>query len=172
MQRIRPEQPDDTQSLRTEICRQCWLASYVHLLGVDVIDLVFDGMQPLTGSWLTRRTKLLGRSYAEVDGVTVGFVEVGELTRPRSGEVVALYVLPEFQRRGLGRQLWDEGCRLLAASGHQTVEVWAVSDADALEFYKAIGCEAVSTGFMGVGDHKLDVTGLVTPLVTPLRKSY
>ena len=120
---------------------------------------MFDGGVALTGSWLTRRTRLVGRSYAEVDGETVGFVEVGELTRPRSGEVVALYVLPAFSRRGLGRSLWETGCRTLLDQGLDPVEVWAISDAEAPKFYEAMGCAAVGSGVMGVGDVNLPVTG-------------
>jgi len=160
MQRITLEPPDDAAALRNDICRQCWHSSYSHLLSAETIDGVFDGAEELTGSWLTRRTQLIDRSYAEVDGVTVGFVEVGELSRPRSGEVVALYVLPAFARRGLGRLLWREGCRILTDHGLPTVEVWAVSQAEAPKFYEALGCVAVGEGVMGVGETDLAVTCL------------
>jgi GNAT superfamily N-acetyltransferase len=159
MHRISHEPPDNAAGLRSEICRQCWHVSYSHLLSPATIDAVFDGGEELTGSWLTRRTRLVDRSYAEVDGETVGFVEVGELSQPQNGEVVALYVLPGYARRGLGRLLWHEGCRALADSGLRTVEVWAITQAEAPEFYRAMGCVAVDTGVMGVGGVDLAVTG-------------
>jgi GNAT superfamily N-acetyltransferase len=158
MHRIRSEQPDDSAALRNEICRRCWHASYSHLLSPATIDGVFDGDVDLTGSWLTRRTRLIDRSYAEVDGMTVGFIEVGELNSPPSGEVVALYVLPAFARRGLGRLLWQEGCRRLSLHGLQTVQVWAIAEAQAPKFYEAMGCVPVATGKMGVGETDLAVT--------------
>ena len=158
MHRITHEPPDDSATLRNDICRQCWHSSYSHLLSPATIDAVFDGAEQLTGSWLTRRTRLIGRSYAQVDGVTVGFIEVGELSGPRSGEVVALYVLPEFARRGLGRLLWQDGCRILTDNGLQIAEVWAVSQAEAPKFYEAMGCVAVGEGVMGVGESDLAVT--------------
>jgi GNAT superfamily N-acetyltransferase len=158
MQSITHEPPDNAAALRNEICRQCWHSSYSHLLSAATIDAIFDGTKELTGSWLARRTGLIDRSYAQVDGSAVGFVEVGELDPPRSGEVVALYVLPAFARRGLGRMLWHEGCRTLADHGLSTVEVWAISQADATKFYGAMGCAAVATGVMGVGETDLAVT--------------
>lgn len=159
MHRISHEPPDNAAVLRNEICRQCWHASYSHLLSAATIDAVFDGGEELTGSWLARRTRLVDRSYAQVDGETVGFVEVGELSQPQNGEIVALYVLPSYARRGLGRLLWNDGCRALADGGLRTVEVWAITDAQAPKFYQAMGCAAVDTGVMGVGGIDLPVTG-------------
>jgi ribosomal protein S18 acetylase RimI-like enzyme len=160
MYHIRPERPDDTSQRRTAICRRCWHASYSHLLSAAAIDAVFDGKEVLAGSWLSRRSGLLGRGYAEVDGTTVGFVEVGELSGPGSGEISALYVLPEYQGRGAGRALWDEGCRMLFGAGYETAEVWALTGAAAIDFYRAMGCQEFATGVMRVGRQDVAVTGL------------
>ncbi|MGH2561568.1 MAG: GNAT family N-acetyltransferase [Thermomicrobiales bacterium] len=80
------------------------------------------------------------------EGTIVGFC-VCWITPPldavggrRVAQIEPLGVLPEYQRRGLGRALLLEGCRRAKARGADRMEVDAVSDNSASqEAYKAIG---------------------------------
>lgn len=59
------------------------------------------------------------------------------------GEVIALYVLPEFQRRGLGSALLRHGLGYLRGEGcHQAVLWTAAINRDAISFYRRHGFAA------------------------------
>lgn len=113
----------------------------------------------MTGSWLARRAQILHCAYATVANRTAAFIEVGELANPECGEVMSLYVLPEFQGQGLGRQLWERGCQELLTRGNARLEVWAISGAAACTFYRARGCREFDHGSMWIGDKEIRVTG-------------
>lgn len=85
----------------------------------------------------------------------VGFISVGAsraAARPqggpfaeaRIGEVYTLYVHPEFQERGIGRQLLASGFGALAERGSARVVVWVLRDNPACFFYERMGGRCVA----------------------------
>jgi ribosomal protein S18 acetylase RimI-like enzyme len=91
------------------------------------------------------------------DGV-VGFVQVGrsrDPALPAAGEIIAIYVLPTFWGRGVGRSLMDAGLQRLATEGFRDVLLWVLADNKrAQQFYAAAGWssdggtkEDISRGF-------------------------
>lgn len=92
---------------------------------------------------------------AENEAGALGFAELlydsrrPELEERRQAEVVHLYVLERFARRGIGRALLDECVRESASRGVETL--WLAAYAEnrrALEFYRALGWrEAGITSF-------------------------
>ena len=58
------------------------------------------------------------------------------------GEISALYVLPAWQRRGVGVTLVKAGARVLAAGGMTQLAIWVLQEnALARDFYAHIGGE-------------------------------
>lgn len=56
------------------------------------------------------------------------------------GEVVSLYLLPEYVGKGCGRQLLEAACDALAARGFQDVYLWVLEENDrARRFYERFG---------------------------------
>ena len=83
-----------------------------------------------------------GNSYVCVDDGdrVVGFVGYGHHgpEDPDTGEVYALYVLPEYQGMGVGRQLLDAALDKLSAFPHLCL--WAVKGNErAIRFYEKNG---------------------------------
>ena len=73
------------------------------------------------------------------------------------GEIYELYLRPEFQGLGFGRQLFTAARRDLAQSGLQSLVVWALSDNEpAVEFYRALGGKAVARSSEKFGTKVLD----------------
>lgn len=63
----------------------------------------------------------------------------GPFAEARVGEVYTLYIRPEHQNRGLGRQLLAAGFGTLAERGCNRVFVWVLRDNPACFFYERMG---------------------------------
>jgi ribosomal protein S18 acetylase RimI-like enzyme len=79
----------------------------------------------------------------EQDGGIVGFANVGPCRDEEletAGEVRAIYLLPQYWDRGLGRVLMIAGLQALAAAGFSEAILWVLADNDrARHFYEAGG---------------------------------
>jgi len=84
---------------------------------------------------------------AEAGQEVVGFVSVGpcrdEGMAPSTGEIYALYVVPEFWARGVGRNLLLRAERELIQHSYADATLWLLSGNDrARAFYEAAGWKA------------------------------
>lgn len=81
---------------------------------------------------------------ADADGEVVGFVSAGASrdndARDSTGEVYAIYVLPDCWDRGLGRNLLQHAERDLLDHGYDEATLWVLeSNQRARHFYEAAG---------------------------------
>jgi len=93
------------------------------------------------------------------DGTIVGFADGGkERSHPEMGigELYAVYLLQEFQRKGLGRMLWEASAKSLIASGMNTMVVWVLESNTNHPFYLSIG-GVLQPGIkvLNVGGHEI-----------------
>ena len=110
----------------------------------------YDGL--LDASFLAGRTVEFSRQRARkafADGIltliavdgerVVGFVGYGPASGEEgTGEIFALYVLEEYQRRGIGYALMREALSRL--EGCRVVVLWALKENDkAIRFYERVG---------------------------------
>jgi ribosomal protein S18 acetylase RimI-like enzyme len=73
------------------------------------------------------------------------------------GEIYELYLRPEFQGLGFGRQLFTSAKRDLAQSGLKSMVIWALSDNEsATGFYRALGGRMVARSSERFGAKSLD----------------
>ena len=61
------------------------------------------------------------------------------MSLPEQAELYELYLLPEVQRRGLGRELLTRAAGLLYQSGYVTLQTWALSRNPNRRFYEKCG---------------------------------
>ena len=78
------------------------------------------------------------------DGVAgvVGFGSCGPANRvdlPYEGEVYTLYVLPDYQGKGIGKELLGRLFGVLLRKGLRSALIWVLADNPARFFYQAIG---------------------------------
>ena len=59
------------------------------------------------------------------------------------GEVYALYVLPDFQQQGIGKQLIEASAKQLLGSGMSSMLIWVLADNPARSFYESMGGQYV-----------------------------
>ena len=113
---------------------------YLNALSVDVRE----------GHWATELRMLPAERrpwVAETQGEIVGFVSAGpsrdETATDMTGEVYAIYVLPDCWDRGLGRMLLAHAERDLLAHGYHDAILWVLADNErARAFYEAAGWHA------------------------------
>jgi len=71
----------------------------------------------------------------------VGFAYAGPnrgLYAKYQGEIIALYVLDEFQGQGIGRQLFHRAAQALRAAGYEGLIVWALKENAHRRFYERL----------------------------------
>jgi ribosomal protein S18 acetylase RimI-like enzyme len=96
------------------------------------------------------RTQLAGGSLRvyviEMDGAICGFISGGRLRRVPSdfdGEIYAIYIATDAQRRGCGRALMRQLAGKLLQDGLTSAVVWALEKDPACGFYARLGGELV-----------------------------
>lgn len=85
-------------------------------------------------------------TVAEVDAEVVGFASVGPCRDPDragTGELYAIYLLPEVWGRGVGRTLTAAAVETLAGFGFAEATLWVLDgNARARRFYQTAGWQA------------------------------
>lgn len=76
------------------------------------------------------------------DDQVIGFAAAGKTRDDRllcGGELYALYLLPERQRQGIGRRLFEAARTALQEQGYLTMMLWVLADNPARAFYEHLG---------------------------------
>ena len=102
---------------------------------------------------------------AEVEGEVIGFVMAGparDSTMGAIGEMYTLYVLPRYQRQGIGCGLLLEAARRLQQQGHSSFYLWVLTaNLPSREIYETLGGEAFGQRFEDVKGYALDETAYI-----------
>ena len=95
---------------------------------------------------------------AEGHGV-VGFADFGEPREPFGayrGELYAIYLLPEFQRKGVGRRLFDLGVEFFLSRGISSMYLLALEASPYRKFYEKMGGRVVGRKQVELGGVSYD----------------
>jgi GNAT superfamily N-acetyltransferase len=153
---------------RWAVTHAAWKEAYREIYRPEEIDGVFDGSLPQHASWTGRRRADLGHIVAESGERIVGHVGTALVHTPArapvSGEVTALYLLPDWQGFGLGRLLWEQALKRLQEYDCVQAMVWTINRAPAFGFYQHVGALQAEQGWYDVGDHREEATCFVLPL--------
>ena len=115
---------------------QTWKISYQGLINQKVLeDLDFNNCLRIS------RNNIKETIVAICDDKVVGFGSYGKNrldSTEKSGEIIAMYVLPGYQRRGVGLALMKECLRRL--KNYDKVYLWVLSNNfDSIKFYEYCG---------------------------------
>ncbi|MBQ3155939.1 MAG: GNAT family N-acetyltransferase [Clostridia bacterium] len=138
---IREASADDS-ALISSIIAASWRGHYQHLIDPVYLSRLPDTYWlPSIRSWLSD-----GRMYgciAEADGKAVGSVIYGRgRDEPYAdwGEIVSLYLLPEYVGQGIGHTLLNSALAGLREDGYNRFYLWAIDGAQtAQRFYARHG---------------------------------
>jgi ribosomal protein S18 acetylase RimI-like enzyme len=134
---VRPARANDLAAV-VEVFLACWQKSYADLLPPDVRDLYT--VDNATAMW--RRAPLDTMLVSDVDNRGVlGVTRFGpDPDEPATGHVFSLYVHPDAQGLGLGRELLTAAAGRLRADGNTSATLWVFEgNASARAFYTGQG---------------------------------
>lgn len=134
---IRLADPSDIKSVR-EIAHITWNDTYKSLIPKEVQDKFLS--IAYSDEMLMRRIKESLFSIAEIENKVVGFINVKD--KGTIAELSAIYVLPEFQGKGIGTRLLNNALQNLDGVKEITVDVEKGNLAGE-NFYKSKGFKVV-----------------------------
>jgi ribosomal protein S18 acetylase RimI-like enzyme len=149
-----------------------WRSTYRTLLPGDFLDSLSEA------SYADRWTRIIGegssRIYvAEDGGMPVGFASAGRERAGEtgySGELYAIYVLDDFQRRGHGRELVRATVAGLREIGLEDMLIWVLRDnLPARRFYERLGGVYVRTQPITFGSATLEEVSYGWPSLEDVR---
>ena len=140
MARIRPALPEDADAI-AHVHVLSWQSTYRGLIPQDILD---DLSVEQRKDWWQRT--ITGPSQNEVlvvddAGQLVGFAGYGSEragNRVYRGELLAIYLLEQHQRKGWGRSLVRAAAQGLLKRGITSMLVWVLSDNPSRYFYEKL----------------------------------
>lgn len=136
MYTIRSATQQDCQALGEIYCHS-WKTAYRDLLPEEFLaSLTPEGSEP---RWIDSRTTLVVTDGTKPIGVTkVGPSRWDEFEG--YGEIMTLYLLPEYQGKGFGKILLQNAIERLLDLGYRRVHLWVIEDnQSARQFYESKG---------------------------------
>jgi len=128
---------------------ETWRTAYAGLLPDDYLVQMSE---PRRQAWwresIGRRKAGIVRVATAADGTVVGFGNAGRTRTPSlpyAGEIYTLYVLPDWQERGIGRRLVRSLFEELAAARLRSVMLWVLAGNPSRFFYEGMAGKAVGT---------------------------
>jgi len=120
---------------------ETWQATYAGILGTPYLAGLSPARREIGWTNVIRRSADDVHVAVNGDGNVVGFGSCGA-ARGEPGftaEVFTLYVAPDWQNLGVGRQLLLAMFGRLAAQGHRSVVIWVLRENPARFFYQRLG---------------------------------
>ncbi len=143
MIRLRPAAPADARAI-ARIHVETWRTTYPGMLpDKALIDMTVDNKARSWRHALAQPGAAGAILLAEMPGDgAIGFASAGNnrhANLPFAGEVQTLYVLPDWQNQGIGRQLLNGCFAALRGRGLASAVVWVLADNPARFFYERMG---------------------------------
>lgn len=146
---IREAKPSDTP-LIAKVVVDTWRTAYRGLVPDDYLaGLSYEKREK---GFMDFLASMEGKTFLYVaepePGAVVGFICGGpeRSGHPRyRGEVFAMYVLEEYQRRGAGKLLIQAAVKFLSELGIRSMLVWTLADSPYRAFYDSLGGKQVAS---------------------------
>ena len=155
--RIRSAGSDDAEAI-ARVHVESWKTTYAGI----VPDAYLASLSVETRSvhWKEELAKSASTVFvAEDDAGIFGFVSGGKLRNPVAdydGEIYAIYLLQDRQRRGAGRALTTALAHALRSDGLASMIVWVLKENPAVGFYRYLGAVPVIEATIEIGGAKLE----------------
>ncbi|CAN5675639.1 GNAT family N-acetyltransferase [soil metagenome] len=155
---IRPAQPDDAVAL-AKVHVDSWRTTYKGLMPDDYLaSLSYAQREQMWRDILTNSTVSTFVYVAEAaPNQIVGFVSGGPARdgQTYAGELYAIYLLDNYQRQGIGRQLMLTLLQRLRQEGMISLLLWVLAENPARQFYEAFGGQSIKELVITIGDAQL-----------------
>ena len=141
---------------------ETWRATYAGVLPDQLLIGLSERQR--AGVWTRFITRRPGDTVAALDehGTVLGFGSCGpqrEADLPYSGEIFTLYVSPDHQGQGIGRQLLLALFARLIRCGLYSAVIWVLAENPARFFYERVGGHTVARRRIDMGRNPVDAIG-------------
>jgi ribosomal protein S18 acetylase RimI-like enzyme len=154
--RLRTANVDDARAI-ARVRIDSWRSTYRGLISDQYLDAM--NLEYYTQNWVSILSAGSSQGYTYVaetgEGQIVGFAFGGPertWSREYQGEIYAIYLLPDYQRRGIGRRLVAAVVRRMVEEGMQSMLIWVLATNSAVQFYQTLGGEPVRENEVQFGD--------------------
>lgn len=144
---IRLARPEDASAIAIVHVRS-WQQAYRELIPGDYLAALDNALDRREASWRETIAQGTQTVFVALSGEQViGWISVGcsrdeDVNHAATGEVSAIYVLAGHWGNGVGRALWLQGEKQLAAQGFEALTLWVLVDNHrATEFYRKAGLQ-------------------------------
>ncbi|USB33815.1 GNAT family N-acetyltransferase [Paenibacillus sp. YPG26] len=104
--RVRPMSPDDIRQVQV-VARASWHTAYQGIIPTEIQDRFLNSAY--SDEMMKRRLEQSFLYVAEDRGRIVGFANFSPVNEDKVVELMAIYLEPEYQGRGIGSALLQEG---------------------------------------------------------------
>ena len=169
---IQKATPDDAQGIG-EVFYKTWLATYPNEeigLTEDDVEFKFKDRHLADGSKYANIPDNQSVLTAKDGDLVVGICRL--VKHEEMNELTVIYVLPEYQGRGIGKMFWNEALKFFDPSKSIIVKVVSYNK-NAIEFYKKLGFK--DTGKIFYDEHFRMKSGVIPPeteMTLPAGKSF
>ena len=133
--KVKKMETDDEIRGKAYVHWKAWHEAYPGLVDQGYLeDMTLEKCEKIAYSWPGNLI------VAKDNGRVIGFVGYGDCGNetPNTGEIFALYVLPEYYGTGVGKQLMDAGLEQL--KGYPQICLWVLKENKrAIRFYEKCG---------------------------------
>lgn len=145
---------EDAQGI-AEVHIRSWQSSYRGIIADSYLN---DLNIAQKADWWTKALSQGASVYIAETEQIVGFASAGKNSDPGSiyqGELYAFYLLEEYQRRGVGKLLFNEVVKELLARELGSMIVWVLQDNPSKNFYINQGGQYIKEKEIRIGEQIL-----------------
>jgi GNAT superfamily N-acetyltransferase len=139
---IRPARAEDASEI-ARINHETWIRTYEGILDPATIQArSLDEQVRLWKEQLAFENPSERRFVAETNGMLVGYTGGGrnpDKNSPFQSELFGIYVLYDYQKKGLGQEMMKELAAWLLVKGHSSMLVWIMRENPYRRFYEKLG---------------------------------
>jgi ribosomal protein S18 acetylase RimI-like enzyme len=154
---IRSAGSDDAEAI-ARVHVESWKTTYAGIVPDAFIASL--SVEARSVHWKEELARSTGTAFvAEDDAGIFGFVSGGKLRKPIAdydGEIYAIYLMQDRQRRGAGRALTTALAHALRSCGLASMIVWVLKENPAVGFYRHPGAVPIMEATIEIGGAKLD----------------
>lgn len=154
---VRPATPADAEGI-ARVHVDSWRTTYQGIVPAEFLASL--SLERRTEQWQSALDQYADSNWIYVactdQSEIVGFLSCGPMREELGdfqAEIFAIYLLEAWQKRGLGRKLFERALVELNARGYESMLLWVLKDNPATRFYERMGGKRM-------GEKTLDIGGV------------
>lgn len=159
--KIREAKAGDEKKI-ADVIISTWKVAYRGIVPDDFLDvLTTEQHEKLFKKNISEKTEtilVLENNAEKVVGMISGGVD---RSREYDCEIVAIYILPEYQKKGLGSCLFKEMITSHKRHNYKTMVIWTFKENKDSGFYEKLGGEIRLENTCFIGNTKIPIVGFI-----------